>query len=214
MLDARGALVGGLAIFAITLVLVLSQSPHVLAGKNDAAAASVASVLTSVPGGGHFCQANETLPIGVSEIRLSLAAVAGPRVKVTVMSGKTILTHGESAPGWLGYRVTAPVKPVNHTLHHTTVCVAFSGAKERVSFRGMRTATRRAAWSDGHFLPGRIAVEYSRPGTSSWWSQALSVARRFGLGRAWAGTWLVLLVAGLMAAAFALTSWLVIRELR
>jgi hypothetical protein len=40
------------------------------------------------------------------------------------------------------------------------------------------------------------------------------VARRMGLGRAWAGTWVAAMVALLMATGIALASWLTLRESR
>jgi hypothetical protein len=57
-----------------------------------------------------------------------------------------------------------------------------------------------------------LTIEYLRRGSSSWWSLALAVARRMGLGRAWAGTWIVLLVAIMMGSAIAIASWLTTRE--
>ncbi len=63
-------------------------------------------------------------------------------------------------------------------------------------------------------LPGRIAVEYVRAGSSSWWSLVPSVARRMGLGRAWAGTWVAAMVALLMVTGIVLASWLTLREAR
>ncbi len=212
MRDPRVALAAGFGLTAVALAIVLSHSPEILAGTN--AIEPRANRLASVPGGGSACQANETLPADSSAIRVSLEASAGPRVTVTVLSGKTVLTHGEGAPGWIGEVVTIPVKPLDHAVHHTTVCVAFTGANERVSFLGVPTPSRIAATSDTGVLPGRMAIEYLRPGPSPWWSLALAVARRMGLGRAWAGTWIFVLVATLMAASVALASWLTIRALR
>jgi hypothetical protein len=212
MQNARVALAVGLALIAIAVAVVLSGGPQVLAGSNGVEPASKA--LTSVPGSGGGCQADETLPARTSAIRLSLEASAGPRVAVNVLSGKTIVTHGEGAQGWLGQVVTIPVKPLDRTVRHAAICFAFTGANERVSFLGVPTPKRRAATSGGSALRGRISIEYLRPGRSSWWSLALSIARRMGLGRAWAGTWVVLLVASLMAASIALASWLAIRESR
>jgi hypothetical protein len=208
--DARVALAGGLALVAIAVVIVLSGSPQVLTGTN--AITPVNAPLASVPGGGSACQANETLPAGTTGIGLSLEATAGPRVAVTVRSGTTILTLGESAPGWLGQLVTIPVKPLNRTVGGVTVCFAFTGADERVSFLGAPTSGHLAARSPTGALPGRIAIEYLRAGPSSWWSLARSVARRMGLGRAWAGSGIVILIALLMAMGLGLASWLTIRE--
>ena len=106
------------------------------------------------------------------------------------------------------------MRPLDRPATHATVCFAFAGAEERVSFLGVPTAGASGAWTSAGPLPGRMAVEYLRPGRSSWWSLAPSVARRMGLGRAWAGTWVVLLAGSLMALAIALGSWLTIREAR
>jgi len=48
-------------------------------------------------------------------------------------------------------------------------------------------------------LHGRVRVEYMRPGSSSWWSLAGTVARRMSLGRGWPGGWSVPLALVLMA---------------
>jgi hypothetical protein len=212
MRDARIALAAGLALTAVAVAIILSHSPEVLTGTNGIA--PHLTRLTSVPGGGNACQTNETLAADSSAIRLSLETSAGPRVAVTVLSGKTVITHGDGVPGWLGDVVTIPIKPLDHAVHDTTVCFAFTGAHERVSFLGVRTPTRIAATSRAGTLPGRIGVEYLRPGSSSWWSLARSTSRRMGLGRAWAGTWIVLLVTTLMATGVALASWLMIRAPR
>jgi len=212
MQNPRVALAVGLALTAIAVAIVLSHSPQVLAGTNGIE--PLRTPLASVPGSGGGCQADETLPAESSAIRLSLEASAGPRVAVNVLSGKTMVTHGEGAQGWLGRVVTIPVEPLDRTVRHATVCFAFAGANERVSLLGVPTPKRSAATSGGRALRGRISIEYLRPGRSSWRSLALSTARRMGLGRAWAGTWVVLLVASLMVASIALASWLAIRESR
>jgi hypothetical protein len=63
-------------------------------------------------------------------------------------------------------------------------------------------------------LPGRLGIEYLAPSHGSWWSRLLSVARHFGLGRAYSGTWIALLVAALMAAVVVLAVRLSLRELQ
>jgi hypothetical protein len=210
--DARVVLAVGLALVAIAVAIVLSRSPQVLAGTN--AVTPGRTPLTAVPGGGGACQANETLPARSTAIGLSLEATAGPRVTVAVLSGRTVLTRRASAPGWLGRLVKIPIAPLARTAHGVTVCFAFAGSDERVSFLGAPTASRVAATSSAGALPGRIAIEYLRPGPSSWWSNALSVTRRMGLGRAWAGTAVALLAAIAMAIGLALACWLTIRESR
>jgi hypothetical protein len=207
---ARVALAGGLILLALAVALVMSSSPETLARTNAIHPLNVP--LASVPGSGSACQHNELLPAKTTAIGVSLNASDGPRVTVTVLSANTIVTHGNSAAGWLGRLVTIPVAPLGHAVREATVCVAFSGADERVRFLGVHTPARSAAISHGRLLPGRLTIEYMRRGHSSWWSLALAVARRMGLGRAWAGTWVVLLVAIMMAGAIALASWLTARD--
>jgi hypothetical protein len=212
MRDASVALAAGFALVALALVIVLSGSPQVLAGSNGIE--PLGNVLTTVPGGGSACQAGETLPAGASAIRLSLGATAGPRVAVAVRAGGEIVAHGVSAPGWLGNVVTIRIAPVAHTVRDATVCFGFAGADERVSFFGLPTSASSAARSGRGALAGRVAIEYVHSGSSSWWSRAVAVSRRMGLGRAWAGTWVALFVGALIAAAIAAASWSLMRELR
>jgi hypothetical protein len=211
MRDARLAFAAGLAFVAVAVAVVLSRAPVVLTGTNGL---EPLVRLAAVPGGGSGCQAGEVLPAHTSAIRISLEASAGPRVAVQVLSGNTVLARGESAAGWLAKVVTIPVAPLARTVRDTTVCFAFAGAYERVSFLGEPTARGGAARTSAGVLAGRMTIEYVRRGSSSWWSLARGVARRMGLGRAWAGTWVVLLVAALMAASVAVASWVTIRESR
>jgi len=211
MRNARFALAAGLLVTAIAVALVLSRSPQVLLSKNPS---GPTTTLTSVPGTGGACQPDQAVPAHTSAIRLSLGATAGPRVAVNVYSGKALVTHGESAPGWVGYNVTVPVKALDHAVPNATVCFAFKGANERVEFLGVHSPKRTVATSGTAVIPGQVVIEYTRPGSSSWWSIAKSVARHMGLGRAWAGTWIPLLVLILMATAIGLGSWLTIRESR
>jgi hypothetical protein len=203
---------GGLALIAVAVALVLSRSPPELARGNGIA--QVNTVLATVPGSGSGCQSGETLPAGTTAIRLSLESSAGPRVAVAVRSGASVLTRGESEPGWLADVVTVPVRRVARAASPVVVCFAFHGAHERVSFLGVPTPRNEVAHSSLGPLAGRIAIEYLRPGSSSRWSRVHDIARHMGLGRAWAGTWVVALVAALMASAIALASWLAVREPR
>jgi hypothetical protein len=210
MRQARIAIAVGLALIAIAAAIVLSHSPRVLARSNGVEPFS--SRLRTVPGSGSGCQSEETLPAHITAIALSLEATAGPRVSIVVLAGATIVTRGASDAGWLGQAVTVPVTALDHAVRHATVCFAFDGADEQVSLLGLPVPGMAPASSGGRALSGRMAIEYLRPGSSSWWSLAPSIARRIGLGRAWPGTWVVYLLACLLLACVALGAWLVQRE--
>jgi len=117
--------------------------------------------------------------------------------------------------GWTGGTVTVPVRPVvGRAVHNVTICFKLGPTREIVTIEGQLTKPAVAARGEGAALPGRMRIEYVRAGHSSWWSLALPTARRLGLGRAWAGSWVALLLATLMGAVVALCSWVLLRELR
>jgi hypothetical protein len=211
MRTVKVALGAGLALVAVAIALVLSGSPPRVASTNSV---PFARRIAFSLGGASVCQASETLPAGTSAIRLSLGADLGPKVTVKVLAGERTATHGVRGAGWAGGAVTVRVKPTQRQLDDATVCFSFTGANEVVSVWGMRTHRKLAAISSHGALAGRVRIEYLQPGRSSWWSSALSVARRIGLGRAWPGTWVVLLVMLLMLATGAIVLWLSLRELR
>jgi hypothetical protein len=173
------------------------------------------------------CQANEVLPAGVSGIRLWMLAIYGAQVHVAAFSGSQVLTEGSRGADWTGQTVTVPVKPVAHTTSHVKLCFAVEPNSEPIVFRGALAPPREtaevlkgatltpavAAVNTERPLVGRIGVEYLAAGQSSWWSRVTSVAKHMGLGRAYSGTWIALLVAALMAAVGALALRLTLREL-
>jgi|ERR1039458_136808 hypothetical protein len=210
MRSVRIALAVGLTLTAIAIGVTLTRSPPLLAGTNSI---PIATRVASTSKSAGACQANEVLPANTSAVRLSLEASLGPRVIVKALSGKQILTYGERPAGWTGGVVTIPVKRVLRRTSGVKICFAFAVEHELVSIFGQGTPATVAATEGREVLPGRMRIEYLRPGDSSWWSLALSVSRRVGLGRAWAGTWIVLLLLTLTVTAATLTSWLVLREL-
>jgi hypothetical protein len=202
----------GLTLTAIAIGLTLTRSPLSVAATNGIPAEERLAVTTINAGA---CQANEVLPRGTSAIRISIQAFTGPRVKVKVLSGTHVLTSGELGSGWTGKGVLVPVRPVPSTTSNVKVCFALILKDEHVNISGRGTPPAVAARSEeGEALLGRVRIEYLRPGHSSWASLASMVARHMGLGHAWSGTWIVLLVATLTAGVAILSSALVLRELR
>jgi hypothetical protein len=212
MRGVRVALAAGLALTALALAVTLTASPATTASTSPI---TVDTQLTGTQHGLSVCQAEETLPRGTTALRFSLRALIGPRIAVKALAHGRVITAGERAPGWTAGDVTVPVARVARTVAHAQVCLAFALSDETVDIGGGRTSPARAArTANGQVLPGRIKIEYLRPGERSWWSLALSTARHLGLGRAWAGTWVALLVLTLMAAVLALTVWRVLRLAR
>jgi hypothetical protein len=168
----------------------------------------------TIIGNAEVCQGGEVLPAGVSAIRLGVGAYFGPRVKLTAFSGSLVLTEGDIGPTWTGTSVTIPVKPLSHTTSGVKLCMHIGPNSELVFFKGAPAqASESASYGEGALLGGRVVVEYLAPGTASWWSRILEVARRMGLGHALSGTWVVLLIAALVAAVGVLAVGLVWREL-
>ena len=204
------ALAVGLALIALAFVLTLAHAPLTVARGGVATEHTLVS--TAKPASA--CQGGETLPRGTTTLRLSLVTELGPRVAVKVLSGSRLVTRGATPPGWSGASVTVPVQPLPRTVAPVKVCFAMTQMNGNVAMRGSPTGHALAARSVEGPLPGRMGIEYLRPGGSSWWSKATAVARRLGLGRAASGTWNAFLVIALAASFIALSSWLVVKELR
>jgi hypothetical protein len=207
----KAVLVAGLALVAIAMAIVLSGSPIRVIATDGV---TPQFIVGYIPGYTRTCQGGETIPAGTSAVRFGLDAAIGPPVTVTVLSAGRLITHGTRGAGWAGGDVTVAVARVRREIAGATVCFAFGHSREVIAAFGEHTGTAVAALSAGRPLRGRVVLEYLAPGGRSWWSSALSVARRIGLGRAPSGTWIVLVLAALMAAAGALASWLIVRELR
>jgi hypothetical protein len=191
---------------AIAIGVVLARSPVTVAGNNSVAAEHGAGY---VYGGTTNCQVAGTVPRGTSAIRFSFSNNVGPAVTVKVLSGGRVVTQGTRHAGWgVDETVTVPVKRISHAIPDARVCVAFGPTVEAVEING---SVARATTPSGSAV--RFRMEYLRPGDSSWWSLASTVARRMGLGHAPSGTWIVFLLIALMITVATLVSRLLLREL-
>jgi hypothetical protein len=204
------ALAGGLALVGIAVGATLTQAPTVtIATDGVAGEVEVAGTQSAAKA----CQAGETVPAGTTAIRLALAAELGPPVTVTVLSGGIVVTHGTRGPGWTDASVTVPVRRVERTIPDARVCFKLGHPIETVAIFGRKTAATGALSSGAQRLPGRVAIEYVRTGSSSWLSLVPSIARRMGLGHAWGDTWIVFVLVAAMAGSVALLCRLLLREL-
>lgn len=206
----RVALAVGLALIALAFVVALAHAPLTVALRGVATEHTL--VGTTKPASA--CQANETLPRDTITIRLGLTSALGPKVTVRVLDGSRVVTRGTVSPGWSGASVMVPVKPVSRTLAPIEVCFAMTQMNGKIAMRGTPTRRALAAKTTEGPLPGRMGIEYLRPGGGSWWSRVTAVARRLGLGHAASGAWNALLVMALVTTLIALSSWLVVKEIR
>jgi Predicted membrane protein (DUF2142) len=198
----------GLALIALAVVLVLSGSPPTVAGTNSVV---IEGFLESVPGGASGCQPSGTVPGGTSAMRLSLDSNLGPKVRVEVLSGSQVITHGERGSGWgIADTVTVPVKRVAQTTPNTTTCLAIGPVVEPLKILGTgHSSTTNGRTGEG----GPFRIEYLHTGDKSWWSLLSSVAHHMGLGHAPSGTWIVFLLLAITIAIALLGSRLILREL-
>jgi hypothetical protein len=222
----RISLIVGLALTALAVGIFIFRSPPVLAGTN---AVPIEGTLRAMTNAGEACQEHELLPAGITAIRVSMEALSGPRVSVRVLQGGVLLTSGEQASGWTRQNVTIPVHSLPRAVRPVDVCFALAPENETVDLDGGRSA--HALIASGGANPGGVGlagavylpllarpssaalrIEYLRPGARTWWSQAVQVARRMGLGRAPSGTWIVLAVLVAMVTLVAIVSWLLVRR--
>jgi hypothetical protein len=204
----KAVLAAALAVVAVALVLTLAHSPLKVVRGNSATAAGL--VTSSDPS--QVCQTSETLPAGTTAVRLALFSVLGPKVSVQVLSGPRVLAEGAYPPGWSSGTVTVPVKPLARTVAPVEVCFTVASVNAAVTLRGWAAHGAAAAFSGEGPLPGRMGIEFLRPGRP-WWVSVGSIVRRLGYGHALGGLWNAALAAALAAALLALTSWLVLKEL-
>ncbi len=200
----------GIVILGLLVALAMTQAPP----RVLRAGPKISSELATSTGDGTVCQRGEVLPAGASAIRISVTAFIGARVRVAVFSGAHVIAEGAHGPDWSGTSVTVPITPVHQTVDHTKVCAYVGPNSQPIYILGSPSAPQEAAENGfGQPLNGRIQTEYLASAEGSWWSRILTVARHMGLGHALEGTWVVLLIAALVASALLLSIWTALREL-
>jgi len=211
MREVRIALVVGLTLLAIAIGVTLARSPMSVARTNGTPSQEERIAYTNTSAS--YCQADELLPSATTAIRLSMFAFSGPRMRVVVYSRGRAITSGERESGWTTRVVTVPVRPLARDTANATVCASFRMSHEALTVFGKATP-RAIAASDGRkALPGRMWIEYLRPGTRTWASLVPTILSHMGLGRASSGIGIVVLALALLAALVVLASRLVLREL-
>ncbi len=221
----------GFALIAAVAAVTLAKAPprlvKIAAPGAPAVNGSGANALFQTTGYHTVCQQHEALPAGITDFRVGIWAFYGSRLRVAAYEGSRLLTEGTHNASWTGTVATVPVKPLAHRAADATVCVAIGPTSEPMLLLGGHTPSAQGATFTNGGIPrggavkagaqrleGRESIEYLAPGRRSWWSQALSVARRLGLGRAYSGTWIALLIALMMAAVAVLAVRVSLQELK
>jgi len=206
----KALLIAALVLGVAAVAVVLTQSPIAVTRVSTAQGTFVAEARGKLTA----CQSGEALPRDTSAIRLRMYAFLGPRVSVEVLAHGRAIARGERGSGWTGGAVTVPVNRLSAARSGLQLCFTlFGNGDESVALVGEPGAGAQVARGPAGPLPGRLRVEDLRPSGASWWSIAPEVARRMGLGRAAAGTWVVLLAIALMCALLTVCSRLILREL-
>jgi hypothetical protein len=207
---SRAALIAGLLVIAAGVGLTLSGSPLVAAASNGVAEQTEVTIFYA---DSTVCQSGENIPRGTAAIRMSIVMAIGGALTLDVRAGSRTITTGSVPAGWRGFVVTIPVKRVRRAATEARVCVTLSPTSEPAGIIGANTSAITAATVNGRHAPGRLRIEYLRPAAASWWSMLVPVARRMGLGRAWSGTGVSLLVLAIMSVVVLATASLLFRKL-
>ncbi len=216
---AGGALVAAATAVALTRVpprVVLVAPAGIKAVGNDGA-----SIIGVTLHDATICQGPETLPAGITAIRVSVWAFLGAPVQVTAYRNSRVLTRGTHDGNWTSDSVTVPVTPLRQRASGVELCFTFAPNSEPLMLLGPRSPPRLASRivetiaqrSNRGLLQGRVSIEYLAPGSGSWSSRLSAVVRNTGFGRAFSGSWITLLIAALTLGAGALAVRLTLREL-
>jgi hypothetical protein len=203
-------LAAGLVVILAGIAWTLSHAPISVARANG----SDESYLGAITKKTELCQANETLPAGTTAVRLRAFSYTGPRVSAAALLGTRVITRGAREAGWTGAVVTVPLAPLATTRQVKLCFTVFGNGGEEINLAGEPTERAPTTAGAGTSLPGRVGIEYLRPGRSSWWSLISGVAKRMGFGNAGSGLWNAVFVIGLMGLVGLLSARLILRELR
>jgi hypothetical protein len=202
----------GLALIGITIAVVLAHSPSTVAGTNSV---STADHIELEKGGLTDCQPAATIPRGTSAIRIGIEALRfNPAVAIRLFVGSHVIREDQQLAGTVSApTVTVPIAPLANAVHGARICTTVGPSIQTIRFYGQPGRSPVQATTNP-LQNAELHMEYLRPGPTSWWSMLPSIAYHAGLGRAPGGTWIVFLMIALMLVIVALTSRLLIQELR
>jgi hypothetical protein len=195
------------AVFLVTLVVILLHSQPRYAGSNSVRAVQV---VTQLAPGRTVCQKGELIPQDASTVEVSVATGGQPGPPLVAelrAAGGRVLAHGTTRGGYTDGVVGVPIPVVRKTIEHIDVCLR-STAAGTAQLYGQPNAEGRIE-VNRHPAPGILRLAYKRPGSETWLALAPTIAHRFAQAKTRVATpftfWL-LLVAVLGVAVVAVRS--------
>lgn len=187
----------GLAVVAALLLVLLLGQAQRRSGDNFVPEWGPSVELT---GGRSHCESDQLIPGDTGALNLAIGTYGQPtpRVDVTARSPDGgLITRGTAPAGQREGRLLVPVKRVPDTIGPATVCIRAAPGGRTVLYG----------------RDGRVRLAWMRPGTESRLSMLPTIAHRIGLAKLNPfGPWLLLVLALLLAAAWAIALRLVVRE--
>jgi 4-amino-4-deoxy-L-arabinose transferase-like glycosyltransferase len=162
-----------------------------------------------VPAGTPACQGGELVPADTGALRIPVIHGRG-LATVTVSRGARVLARGGGRVDPRTRVLVASIPTTRRDVDGARVCLRF---RSQVALPQGRTVPDVQSIRIGGSPGGSsMAIDYLQPGRRSWWDEISSVASRLALGRGdWGGSWIVWLLGALVAAALALTGWVLAR---
>ncbi len=202
-------MIGAIVLLAVAIAVVLSRAPLTVASTNFVPAEAA---IAYTRGNATSCQTT-TLPQDTAAIRVALSGDAGPRLRITVLSGSRVVAQGERPAGWgVLANVVVPIRELSYMVLVARICIAAGPAVDPIAVLGVPLSEHppsRLALKDV-----RLSLEYLRRGPKSWWSLAPSIFQHMGLGHAASGQMLPFFVLAMMIAVGVLAVRMTAEELR
>ncbi len=209
MRSVKVALIGAIVLLAIAIGVVLSRAPLIVASTNFVPAEAP---IAYTRGNATSCQTT-TLPRDTAAIRVALSGDAGPRLRITVLSGSRVVAQGERPAGWgILANVIVPIRALSQTVLIARICIAAGPTVDPIAVLGVPLSEhppRELGLKDV-----RLSLEYLRRGPKSWLSLVPSIFEHMGFGHAASGRLLPFLVLAMMIAVGAIAVRLTVEELR
>jgi hypothetical protein len=210
----RVALALALALVAGALVLDMSRAAPRSAGTDHGVAVAF---VASLAGGQELCQAQMVLPSDAQRLQVLIGTYGAPVPALAVRflgAANRPIASGSVPAGAAEGEVTIPVSYPHGASVPGTLCIHVGPSAKTVIGGGDFTPGPGSEQIDGTPQPGRIAVDYLRQGSESWWQLLPTLSHRFGLGKAsFFGDWTLLVAALLLLGVWIAAVRLLAREL-